>query len=133
MSGAACWCATDDALWMRLCLIAALTALLLPLHALTTTGDIVVIKSGDKVPADLRLLQAANLQVRSTVCGCVGCSSGSVCVVASWPATSAAVKLPHMCANTLCITCPPCFHCPFPPSSLAKQNNYYQNRSRRQC
>lgn len=30
-------------------------------------GDIVVIKSGDKVPADLRLLQAANLQIQEAM------------------------------------------------------------------
>jgi len=42
-------------------------------------GDIVLLKSGDKVPADLRLITANNLQVRLRVCGVVW-ECGCVCV-----------------------------------------------------
>jgi hypothetical protein len=38
-------------------------------------GDIVVIKSGDKIPADVRLIQTANLQVGS--CGMLGVGHSS--------------------------------------------------------
>jgi hypothetical protein len=36
-------------------------------------GDVVFIKSGDKVPADLRLLQVTNLQVGSDISSLAGC------------------------------------------------------------
>lgn len=35
---------------------------------LLVPGDVVVIKSGDKVPADLRLLECSNLQVGGWLC-----------------------------------------------------------------
>lgn len=38
-----------------------------PAAVLAAAGDIVVIKSGDKVPADLRLLQTANLQIQEAM------------------------------------------------------------------
>jgi hypothetical protein len=34
------------------------------LHVTVMPGDVVVIKSGDNMPADLRLLECSNLQVR---------------------------------------------------------------------
>jgi P-type E1-E2 ATPase len=38
-------------------------------------GDVVVIKSGDKVPADLRLLKCSNLQVRVCYSVFIACCS----------------------------------------------------------
>jgi hypothetical protein len=41
---------------------------------LLVPGDVVVIKSGDKVPADLRLLECSNLQVRADCNTLVQCT-----------------------------------------------------------
>lgn len=40
-------------------------------------GDVVLIKSGDRIPADCRLVQAADLFVDESRCGVVWC--GSLC------------------------------------------------------
>jgi hypothetical protein len=50
---------------------------------LLVPGDVVVIKSGDKVPADLRLLECSNLQVRIEFESCCFCAVGAVCRVVS--------------------------------------------------